>query len=222
MTPMELPPRKTGPTPLRCPSSIRSMMRRASSRLSGVSPRPPGMSRTDAALPVSMTSSMSCGTPSAATATTKRSTGSARAARLGTQDTPSTSAAEGWITVTFSAGKPWARTFCRMTRPKFRREVDTPMIPMRDGWSRASMRSTGRGALKDDGRSEKRHMPSRGTIMKSWKAKGLISSSSMTKGASALVGEKKFPTWMKAEKHSMSCSSATTRFCPRAFPVRTL
>ena len=58
--------------------------------------------------------------------------------------------------------------------------------------------------------------------MKSWKAKGLTSSSSMTKGASSRVGEKWLPTSMKAEKHSMSCSSETMRLRPRVLPARTL
>ena len=55
-------------------------------------------------------------------------------------------AADGWTTVILSAGNPCARTFCRMTRPKFRRDVDTPIRPMRTGCSRVWIFSTGLGA----------------------------------------------------------------------------
>ena len=51
MMPIELPPRKTGPLPSAWPASIRAISRSARASLSRVSPRPPGMSRTDSVRP---------------------------------------------------------------------------------------------------------------------------------------------------------------------------
>ena len=84
-------PANTGPRPSRLALSIVSSIRRAGSRLASVSPMPPGMSSTDCAASVLITSSTTLKATSAVTARISRSSFCSSAARLVAQRAPSTS-----------------------------------------------------------------------------------------------------------------------------------
>ena len=165
---MQFAPRKAGPPSppaarFLWASVMRAIMRSVISRLSSVSPRPPGMSMTLCAALFSMISSTRGGTCSAPMATMNRSSGSGSARRFGTQRTPLASFSPSRMMTSLSRSKPESMMFSRMIRPKFRRLEETPMMPMDFGCSRLAIFWMGRGAGRSPG-VEKRHMPSSGTM----------------------------------------------------------
>jgi hypothetical protein len=151
---------------------------------------PPEISITDSEASWEMISLISSGRCSEPTASTSRSSLASKDFKSGTQRIPSNSESSGTDDAQIVPGrKPLARIFLQNDA--------TEVVPAL--WKRRQSRFVGDEAdsgFCDKGGStierlggEKRHRPSSGTIKYSVKAKGLISSSSMTYGACGLVGE---------------------------------